>query len=240
MRYLPLIRRRPPARCCARSALDRSTICSSTCPQAARLDGTIDGLPIMPASWRSSAHLAGAGRQQSGRGRGALLPRLRRLSPSCSGERRSSDPARRVPDQLHALPARDRAGHAAGAVRVPDPGGAALRLRCRQRLDVRRLDRLLGGDRDGAADHAARQGDPLERAASRIMSRSRKTMARVHRRRARYTRCPSWPRSRTSTRLLDAIDGETSCVVVQYPDILGRIGDLVRARGAGARSRARC
>ncbi|MEA3066282.1 MAG: glycine dehydrogenase subunit 1 [Sphingomonadales bacterium] len=27
-------------------------------------------------------------------------------------------------------------------------------------------------------------------------------------------------------RLLDAIDGETSCVVVQYPDILGRIGDL--------------
>ena len=27
-------------------------------------------------------------------------------------------------------------------------------------------------------------------------------------------------------RLLDAIDGETSCVVVQYPDILGRISDL--------------
>jgi glycine dehydrogenase subunit 1 len=29
-----------------------------------------------------------------------------------------------------------------------------------------------------------------------------------------------------SERLLDAIDGETSCVVVQYPDILGRFGDL--------------
>jgi glycine dehydrogenase subunit 1 len=28
------------------------------------------------------------------------------------------------------------------------------------------------------------------------------------------------------SRLLDAIDGETSCVVVQYPDILGRIEDL--------------
>ncbi|HEX8062498.1 MAG TPA: aminomethyl-transferring glycine dehydrogenase subunit GcvPA [Allosphingosinicella sp.] len=27
-------------------------------------------------------------------------------------------------------------------------------------------------------------------------------------------------------RLLEAIDGETSCVVVQYPDILGRLGDL--------------
>ena len=29
-----------------------------------------------------------------------------------------------------------------------------------------------------------------------------------------------------AARLLDQIDGETSCVVVQYPDILGRIGDL--------------
>jgi glycine dehydrogenase subunit 1 len=38
--------------------------------------------------------------------------------------------------------------------------------------------------------------------------------------------------------LLDAIDGETSCVVVQYPDIVGRIGDLSelaeRCHGAGA------
>lgn len=38
--------------------------------------------------------------------------------------------------------------------------------------------------------------------------------------------------------LLAAIDGETSCVVVQYPDILGRIGDLSelaeRAHAAGA------
>jgi glycine dehydrogenase subunit 1 len=39
-------------------------------------------------------------------------------------------------------------------------------------------------------------------------------------------------------RLLDAIDKDTSCVVVQYPDILGRIGDLSeiadRAHAAGA------
>ena len=34
------------------------------------------------------------------------------------------------------------------------------------------------------------------------------------------------PDTDTAERLLDAIDGETSCVVVQYPDILGRIGDL--------------
>jgi glycine dehydrogenase subunit 1 len=41
-----------------------------------------------------------------------------------------------------------------------------------------------------------------------------------------------------SQRLLDAIDGETSCVVVQYPDILGRIADLselaARAHQKGA------
>ncbi|MFL6856470.1 MAG: aminomethyl-transferring glycine dehydrogenase subunit GcvPA [Allosphingosinicella sp.] len=32
-------------------------------------------------------------------------------------------------------------------------------------------------------------------------------------------------------RLLDAVDGETSCVVVQYPDILGRIADLSELAG---------
>jgi glycine dehydrogenase subunit 1 len=41
-----------------------------------------------------------------------------------------------------------------------------------------------------------------------------------------------------TTDLIGAIDGETSCVVVQYPDILGRIGDLselaARAQAAGA------
>jgi glycine dehydrogenase subunit 1 len=41
-----------------------------------------------------------------------------------------------------------------------------------------------------------------------------------------------------TARLLDSIDGETSCVVVQYPDILGRIGDLselaARAHEQGA------
>jgi glycine dehydrogenase subunit 1 len=41
-----------------------------------------------------------------------------------------------------------------------------------------------------------------------------------------------------TTSLLDSIDGETSCVVVQYPDILGRIADLSelaeRAHAVGA------
>ena len=40
--------------------------------------------------------------------------------------------------------------------------------------------------------------------------------------------------------LISAIDDETSCVVVQYPDILGRIADLSRTRRAPVRRRRRC
>ncbi len=40
------------------------------------------------------------------------------------------------------------------------------------------------------------------------------------------TALPTLSSETDSARLLDAIDGETSCVVVQYPDILGRIEDL--------------
>lgn len=40
------------------------------------------------------------------------------------------------------------------------------------------------------------------------------------------TALPELSANTDSTRLLAAIDGETSCVVVQYPDILGRIEDL--------------
>ena len=131
-------------------------------PEEARLDGP-DPRPADACQrnggrarnwprWRSKNMVAGAG---------ALLPRLRRLQASRPGERRPPHPARRVPHRLHALPARNRAGHAAGPVRIPDPGRAAARLRSRQRLDVRRLDRLLGSDRHGAADHAAEEGDRL-------------------------------------------------------------------------------
>jgi len=49
---------------------------------------------------------------------------------------------------------------------------------------------------------------------------------------------PSLEAEPDTAALLDSIDRETSCVVVQYPDILGRIGDLSelaeRAHAAGA------
>ncbi|MGA9581555.1 MAG: aminomethyl-transferring glycine dehydrogenase subunit GcvPA [Allosphingosinicella sp.] len=40
------------------------------------------------------------------------------------------------------------------------------------------------------------------------------------------SRAPELTPDPDTASLLDSIDGETSCVVVQYPDILGRIGDL--------------
>jgi glycine dehydrogenase subunit 1 len=40
------------------------------------------------------------------------------------------------------------------------------------------------------------------------------------------TRAPELTPDPDTASLLESIDGETSCVVVQYPDILGRIGDL--------------
>ena len=58
---------------------------------------------------------------------GAVLSRRRRLSPPRPGGGRSPDPARRVPDLLHAVPARGVAGDTAISVRVPDPGRAADR-----------------------------------------------------------------------------------------------------------------
>ena len=41
-----------------------------------------------------------------------------------------------------------------------------------------------------------------------------------------HTATPELSANTDSAQILDAIDGETSCVVVQYPDILGRIEDL--------------
>ena len=130
-------------------------------PEEARLKGPIDGLPMHASEMAVERHMTALVAQEHGRGRRALLPRLRRLQAPHPGERRPYHPARRVPDQLHALPARDRAGHAADDVRVPDAGRAAVRLRGRQCVDVRRLDRDVGSDPDGAPHHAPEQDDHL-------------------------------------------------------------------------------
>ena len=175
----------------------------------------------------------GAGAQEHGRGRGALLPRLRRLPPPRPGERRPSHPARRVPDRLHALPAGNRAGHAAGAVRIPDPGRAAATAarspmpRCTTaRPPAGKRSAWRGGSRGGRRRSS-------RRACTRIMSRSARRWPSSPATRS-TPRCRSSSAATDAERLIAAIDGETSCVVVQYPDILGRITDLDADRRGGA------
>src|SRR4029079_2342450 len=51
------------------------------------------------------------------------------------------------------------------------------------------------------------------------------------------TALPSLDATTDAERLIASIDGETSCVVVQYPDILGRIADLAALGEAGQRQR---
>src|SRR5215510_2253728 len=53
-----------------------------------------------------------------------------------AGDRRPPDPALRIFDLVHAVSARDRPGHAAIPVRVPDPGGDTHRHGGGERLDV--------------------------------------------------------------------------------------------------------
>ena len=125
-------------------------------PQSARLGGKVAGLPDHPGELEVERAFQAYAAKNVRRRIGAVLHRRRRLSPSCAGDRRLHDPARRVPDLLHAVPARDHARHAAVPVRVPDPGHAAHRHGGGQRLDVRRLDRRGRGGADGQPRDAPR------------------------------------------------------------------------------------
>ena len=135
-------------------------------PADKRLTGLLD-MPLRRAKSASSAR-SGDGRAQRRGGIGAVLSRRRRLSPPRPRDRRSSDPALRVLDQLHPLSTGNRARHLASAVRVSDPGRRVDGHGSRQRLDVRRLDRLRRGDADGASADATEKGDAFGRPASAI------------------------------------------------------------------------
>ena len=99
MRYLPLTDadRARDARG-DRRRLDRRAVPRRARGRAARRTDR-RACPIHASELSVERQLTRAGAQEPGRRRSALLPRLRRLPPSCPGERRPSDPARRVPDQ---------------------------------------------------------------------------------------------------------------------------------------------
>ena len=126
-------------RCSRRSASPRSTSSSATSPRRA-LQG-----PARPRArpLRAGARRAprGARRPQRARGRRALLPRGGRLRPLRPRGRRRRPPARRVPDRVHALPARDEPGRAPDDLRVPDGDLRADRHGRLERVRLRRHDR---------------------------------------------------------------------------------------------------
>ena len=177
--------------------------------------------------------MRGAGGEEPRGRRRPVLRRRRRLSPPRAGRRRPHHPALGVPDLLHALPAGDRAGHAAIPLRVPDAGREPHRHGGRQRLHVRRLDRDRRGGADGASRHAAAEGGALRRPASALSRSGRDAVA-------------AWPATRSSrstpTRAAPrtcspSIDDDTSCVVVQSPSFFGQLIDLRADRREGARAR---
>ena len=86
-------------------------------------------------------------------------------------------------------------------------------------------------------DYQAEKGGAVVGAAPALCQRCQDDGA-FYRRYARYGTADIWRHRHAA--LVDAIDGETSCVVVQYPDILGRIERHVGAGGARRMNMARC
>ena len=106
-------------------------------PEAVRFHRELD---LEPRALRAGARRAprGARRDERRHGRRALVPRRRHLRPLRAGGRRRRAPARRAPDRVHAVPARDEPGRAPGDLRVPDRDLRADRDGRLERVGLRR------------------------------------------------------------------------------------------------------
>ena len=182
--------------------------------------------------------LARAGRAQRRRRGAGLLRRRRDVRPLRAGDRRRDHPALRVPHPLHALPAGDLPGRAAGDVRVPDGDVGADRAAGLQRRPLRgallgRLGRLPG---DGARPGAGASSSPAgsTRTAARRSRPTRRATA------PRWSRSASTAGSPTPPRWPTAVDEETAAVFLQSPNFLGAVEDVeaLGERGPGARRAA--
>ncbi len=113
-------------------------------PKSVRLDRLL----ALPAPWSEievRRLLRRPGREERLDRRQDLVPRRRRLSALPAGLHRPAAPARRVPHGLHAVSAGGLPGDAAGDLRVPDAPVPADGARRRERLALRRLDRVRRG-----------------------------------------------------------------------------------------------
>ena len=204
-----------------------------------------DGGAAAPRSWscppgcpsrtstRTCSSSRAATRQRRGRDH---VPRRRHVRPLRPRGHRHAARALGVPDAVHALPAGDQPGRAAGDVRVPDRDLRADRPARLQRLRLRgperRRRRRLPGEARQRQAPARRLARRCTRTAARRCARSRAATA------------PRSSRSRCSDGVTDAeawaaaIDDDTSAVFFQQPNVLGAVEDVAALAAAAKDSPA--
>ncbi len=205
-------------------------------PEGVRLGRPLD-LPAGQAragGLRLPARPGGAERLRRGRG---LVPRGRHVRPLRAGADRLDPLALGVPHALHAVPAGDLAGRAAGDVRVPDGDLGADRA-CRSPTPASTRARA----RVAAAGYLAKLHQP---------SRTRFLVSRglhPHSRETLATTSVGWGTTIEEIPLADgatdaealeqALGDDVSAVFLQYPNFLGAVEDLEAlvpaAKAAGA------
>ena len=203
---------RPPARPARRASPSRrSTRTCATSPRA-----------TSPPRTRCS--FLGAGHVRP------LRPGADRLDPAALG----------VPDAVHALPARDLPGRAAGDVRVPDGDLRADRPAGLQRVAS---TRARAPSPPPAPRPARTTGTPRFLVSRGVHPHRRETLATTlapaGARRSTRSRCAT--ASPTPTRWPSAVDDDVGAVFLQQPNFLGAVEDLeaLAARRQGDRRAAR-
>ena len=217
-RYTSATDVRPRARCSRRSASRRSRSCSPTSPARCAWPARSTCRPGK-SEQEVYERAARAGRaQHAHRGRG-LVPRRRDVRPLRPGADRLDHLALGVPHPVHALPARDLPGRAAGDVRVPDGDLRADRAARLERLGLRGPERRRRRRLRGQAGQRPPAGSWSPAGCTRTRARRW--------RRSRTAGAWRWSRRRCATALteLPALDDDVER------------GDRRSSRTSSARSR---
>ena len=168
------------------------------------------------------------------------LSRRGLLQPLCSRGCSLGDLARRIRDQLHALPGRGEPGHHAGDFRISDAHHPADRPRGRQRQYVRRRFRRGRGGVDGAA-HRAQALD--RRALARALAGLSRDDSDLPERSAAASRSSRFRSTQRAGKSISCELGTLAkenllCVVAGYPNgfgIIEPLGEIAKiAHQAGA------